>query len=140
MATNSIDGFFEELSKNPELQKQYVEIFEKVEHQVAQSLAQLSQQTSSPFTAEEYLRPATQDSSAEISDEALAGVSGGVWGAVGGAVVGFVTSMFAANRARVLSGGTIKMLDYLKDAVPAIVSAGSGIGHAGEKVVEKFQK
>jgi len=73
MSTDNIRTFLDKASTDSALQAQVAEAYRAAQQATAEALAQLSTETDTPFTADEFLAAQT----AEISEKDLEGVAGG---------------------------------------------------------------
>jgi predicted ribosomally synthesized peptide with nif11-like leader len=78
MSTDHIPAFHEKVQNDPVLQQKVAALHERVQRELADKLAALSQEAGTPFTSEEFLSAAR----AELSDAELQGVSGGILPAI----------------------------------------------------------
>ena len=78
MSIENLQAFAEAVSKSEELQKRLASIQAEAAKSTAEKLAKLSEDTGTPFTAEEYLN-SVAESAEEMSAEQLHTVAGGVW-------------------------------------------------------------
>jgi Nif11 domain len=79
MSQEKLKAFAEAVSKSEELQKRFNSIQAEAVKSTAEKLAELSESTGTPFTAEEYLKSVVV-SSEEMSTEQLRSVAGGAYG------------------------------------------------------------
>jgi len=74
MNTDHINRFFDKILNDAALREKVNAIYERTEAAMSDALAKLSAEVGAPFTAEEF----RHESRSQISDDALAAVSGGV--------------------------------------------------------------
>jgi predicted ribosomally synthesized peptide with nif11-like leader len=78
MSANPIQAFFEKAKSSPELQQKITEIHHTAAQSTAEALAALSEESGSPFTAEEFLAETRLAASEELSEEELGNTAGGI--------------------------------------------------------------
>lgn len=133
-------AFFNQVDVNAELRAKVLAVLQESAKETAEVLAQLSQKTDTPFTAEEFLAlENTAKPGQELSDEHLAGVHGGIdlWTA-GGAAVGLATTLAGATVIGKLGTTAMVMTKVLTRATPLTTAAGAFLGNLGGKIAKTF--
>ncbi len=106
-------------------------------------MAALSQETTVPFTADQFLAPSGEGSEGAqaLSDDSLASVNGGIdlWG-VGGAALGFLGALAGSTTFGKAARGILKAGQMLEYTAPAMTIVGGAAGHGVGKVVDHINQ